>query len=365
MTNLCDSGFALIVTEGRRSVKKAFFSVALGTALSIGSLPAGACTRLLYETGTKSYMVGRSMDWMVDPKTDLWAFPKGMARDGGVGQGSIKWSAKHGSVISSFYNLATVDGTNDAGLVANVLYLVESDYGDPSASKKPKLSIGAWAQYILDNFGTVAEAVTALQKEPFAIVAPDLPDGHKAGGHMAIADASGDSAIFEYIGGKLVIHHGPQYRVMTNSPSYDQQLAINAYWSTVGGLQFLPGTARAADRFARMSWNLDAAAKESDPRLATAATFSLIRAISVPLGISDPQRPNIAATVWRTVSDQAAKRYYFESAYNPAIFWVDLDKVLPAAGAKPMKLDLSGRPMLSGEVSGNFVAAEPFKFLAP
>ena len=40
---------------------------------------------------------------------------------------------------------------------------------------------------------------------------------------------------------------------MTNSPSYDQQLAINTYWKDVGGLKFLPGTSRAADRFARMS----------------------------------------------------------------------------------------------------------------
>lgn len=345
-------------------MKKAVFSFCLGAAFSVASLPSQACTRILYETGAKSYMVGRTMDWMVDPKTDLWAFPKGMARDGGVGKGAIKWTAKHGSVVSSFYDLATVDGMNDAGLVANVLYLVESDYGDPAASKKPKLSIGAWAQYALDNFATVAEAVAALQKEPFAIVAPDLPDGHKAGGHMAIADASGDSAIFEYLNGKLVVHHGAQYRVMTNSPSYDQQLAIDTYWKTVGGLQFLPGTARAADRFARMSWNLNAAAKEADPRLATATTFSLIRAISVPLGVTDPERPNIASTVWRTVSDAAARRYYFESAYNPAIFWVDLEKVLPAAGGKPMKLDLGGRPMLSGEVSGNFVAAEPFSFIS-
>lgn len=345
-------------------MKKAVFSVALGAALSLSQLSADACTRILYETGAKSYLVGRSMDWMVDPQTDLWAFPKGMARDGGVGQGSIKWTAKHGSVISAFFNVGSVDGMNDAGLVANALYLVESDYGDAAASRKPKLSIGAWAQYALDNFGTVAEAVTALQKEPFVIVAPDLPGGHKAGAHLAISDASGDSAIFEYLGGKLVVHHGPQYTVMTNSPSYDQQLAINAYWNTAGGLQFLPGTARAADRFARISWNLNAAAKESDPRLATATTFSLIRAVSVPLGISDPKQPNIASTVWRTVSDTQARRYYFESAYNPAIFWVDLETLLPRTGGKPMRLDLSGRPMLSGEASEKFVPAEPFKFLA-
>jgi len=82
---------------------------------------------------------------------------------------------------------------NDAGPVANVLDPVESDYGDPARSKKPKLSIGARVQYALDNFSTVAKAVTALQKEPFVIVAPDLPDGHSAGGRLSLADASGDN----------------------------------------------------------------------------------------------------------------------------------------------------------------------------
>lgn len=350
--------------ESKLDMKKIILNLFLGASLSLSGFPAEACTRILYETGSNAYMVGRTMDWMEDPGTDIWAFPRGMARDGSAGAGSIKWTAKHGSVISSFYNLASVDGMNDAGLVTNVLYLVEAEYGDAATSKKPKLSVGAWAQYVLDNFGSVAETVAALQKEPFIIVAPDLPGGKKAAGHLAIADASGDSAIFEYLNGKLVIHHGPQYRVMTNSPPYDQQLAINTYWKDVGGLKFLPGTARAADRFARMSWNLDAAAKEKDPRLATATTFSLIRAISVPLGVSDPERPNIASTIWRTVSDVGAKRYYFESAYSPSIFWVDLDKLKLEPGAKPMKLDLSGKPILSGEVSDKFAPAEPFKFIS-
>jgi penicillin V acylase-like amidase (Ntn superfamily) len=38
-----------------------------------------------------------------------------------------------------------------------------------------------------------------------------------AAGHRRTAD------------GKLVIHHGKQYTVMTNSPTFDQQLALNAY----------------------------------------------------------------------------------------------------------------------------------------
>ena len=203
-----------------------------------------------------------------------------------------------------------------------------------------------------------------LSKEPFAIVAPDLPGGKKAAGHLALADASGDSAIFEYIGGKLVVHHDRKYTVMTNSPTFDQQLAINTYWKGVNGLSFQPGTIGSADRFVRMSWSLGAAPKEKDPRLAVATAFSLIRSISVPLGLADPNKPNIAATIWRTVSDTGAGRYFFKSSYSPSIFWVDLTKLKLAPGSAPARLDLGGRPILSGEVSDKFVPAEPFKFLS-
>jgi penicillin V acylase-like amidase (Ntn superfamily) len=152
--------------------------------------------------------------------------------------------------------------------------------------------------------------------------------------------------------------------VMTNSPTFNEQLAIESYWRNINGLTFLPGTIGSADRFVRMSWLLGAAPNEKDPRLAVATAFSLIRAISVPLGLADPNKPNIAATIWRSVSDLGAGRYYFESAYNPSIFWVDIKKLKLEPGSKPSRLDLSGHPILAGEVSDKFVAAEPFKFLS-
>jgi choloylglycine hydrolase len=345
-------------------MKRVILSIFASTAISLTAFYADACTRILYETGAKGYIAGRTMDWMEDPHSDLWAFPRGMARDGGFGAGSAKWTSKYGSLVTSFYNVGTADGMNEAGLVANALYLVESDYGDAKASKQPQLSIGAWAQYALDNYATVAEAVKALRKEPFIIVAPQFPNGSKGGAHLALSDASGDNAIFEYLEGKLVIHHDPKYTVMTNSPAFDEQLAVNTYWKDVGGLKFLPGTYRSSDRFARMSWNLNAAPREKDERLATATVFSLIRAISVPLGIADPDKPNIAMTIWRTVADAGAKRYYFESAFSPSIFWVDLGKLKLEQGSRPSRLDLGGRPILSGEASDKFAPAEPFKFLA-
>ncbi len=46
--------------------------------------------------------------------------------------------------------------------------------------------------------------------------------------HLALEDAAGDSAIIEHLDGKPVVHHGSQYRVMTNDPPYDEQLRLLA-----------------------------------------------------------------------------------------------------------------------------------------
>ncbi len=102
---------------------------------------------------------------------------------------------------------------------------------------------------------------------------------------MAISDPTGDSAIFEYVKGKLVIHHGREYQVMTNSPTYDKQLAINEYWKEFDGAVMLPGTVRAADRFARASYYINACQQSADAREAVAAVFSVMRNVSVPRGI--------------------------------------------------------------------------------
>ena len=318
-------------------------------------------------------ITGRSMDWAEDMHTNLWAFPKGIVRDGAGGANTPQWTSKYGSVIASGYDVGSADGMNEAGLVANLLYLAESDYGAPD--DRPAMSISLWAQYALDNFGTVAEAVEALSKDEFQIIAPKLPNGAGAQLHLALSDATGDSAIFEYIGGKLVVHHGKDFNVMTNSPSFDQQLALNTYWEGIGGLTFLPGTNRAADRFVRASFLIDAIPTKADPHYITAvpdqkfeyqaaaSVLGVMRAVSVPLGITTPDQPNISSTLWRTVSDQTNKIYFFDSSTSPNSFWVPLADLDLKEGAPVMKLTLAGGMVYSGNAADKFVAAPSFTFL--
>lgn len=341
-------------------------SIALST-LFVGVIPLSevqACTRAVYLGPEDTIITVRSMDWFNDIGTNLWAFPRGLKRDGAAGPKSIQWISKYGSVSAAGFDVATADGMNEKGLVANLLYLAESEYVKPISNdpRKP-LSISVWTQYVLDNYATVAEAVEALRKEPFYVIPVMTPDGKPGTVHLAISDATGDSAIFEYVGGKLMIHHGRQFQVMTNSPVYEQQLALNDYWKQIGGTTMLPGTNRAADRFVRASFYINAIPQTSNINEAVASSFGVIRNVSVPLGITTPGQPNISSTLWRTVSDHKNRRYFFESTRSPNVFWVNLSDIDFADGSPTKKLTLTDGVILAGNAADKFQPAEPFKFL--
>nr|WP_034992847.1 linear amide C-N hydrolase [Beijerinckia mobilis] len=325
-----------------------------------------ACTRAVFLGEDGNVVTARSMDWKTDVGTNLWIFPRGMKRSGEAGLNSLQWTSKYGSVIASGFDVSTTDGLNEAGLSANLLWLVESEY--PAFDKtKPGLSIAAWAQYVLDNYATVSEAVDALSKEPFMIATANVPgETRLATVHLSISDAKGDSAIIEYVKGKQVIHHDRKYQVMTNSPLFEQQLALDSYWQQIGGTIMLPGTNRASDRFARASFYINAIPKDASPNKTIASVFGVIRNVSVPYGLNTAEEPNISSTRWRTVADQKRKLYFFESALTPNIFWVDLKAIdFSAETGKVRKLDLGPEQtnIYSGNATDSFKEAKPFAFL--
>lgn len=349
-----------------RSISLRFVQSAV-TALATAAVltpTTDACTRAVYFGKEGQTVCGRSMDWAEDTLTNLWIFPRGMNRDAGLAKGSLTWTSKHGSVVASIYEGGSADGMNEKGLVANLLYLAESKY-TPEGDSRPALIISSWAQYMLDSFSTVEEAVADARKETYRMVTVAAPNGAAGNVHLSLSDPSGDSAIFEYIDGKLVIHHGKQFQVMTNSPTYDQQLAINSYWKEVGGREILPGTNRAADRFARASYYINASTQTADPREAVATVFSVIRNCSVPRGVQHATAANLSTTIWRTVADQKSRVYYFENTASPSLVWVNLADIDFTEGSGTRKLTMVGNPDLGGNQTANFEKAEAFKFLTP
>ncbi|MBS7253892.1 linear amide C-N hydrolase [Flavobacterium branchiicola] len=333
-------------------------------SLVISNEKVAACTRVVYEGLNGTILTARSMDWKGEIPANLWVFPRGIDRFGEAGSNSVKWKSKYGSVVTSSWDIASSDGMNEKGLVGNLLWLAESTYPQFEKNGKTKgLAISLWLQYVLDNFATVSEVVKALEKQEFTVTSSHIPGTSIfATVHLSVSDSSGDNAIFEYINGKLVIHHDRKYVAMTNSPIFEEQLAINTYWKGIPGTIMLPGTNRAADRFTRASYYIDAIPKTDNMRTALASVFGVIRNCSVPLGISSETEPNISSTRWRTVADQKNLIYYFDNVLNPNVVWVEFSKLDFSEKAKVRKLSLANNENYSGESSMNFKETKPFQF---
>lgn len=337
-------------------------TILLAALVSINAQRTEACTRATYIGPDNLVITGRTMDWKEDIMSNIYVFPRGIQRAGYNRGETVNWTSKYGSVIATGYDIGTCDGMNEKGLVASLLFLPESIYSRPGDTR-PVMGISIWTQYVLDNFATVREAVDELKKETFRIDAPMMPNGSASTLHLAITDDTGNTAILEYINGNLDIHEGKEYQVMTNSPRYELQLAVNDYWKEVGGLQMLPGTNRATDRFVRASFYIHAIPQMSDAKIAVPSVLSVMRTVSVPFGITTPDKPYISSTRWRSVSDQKNKVYYFESTLTPNLFWLDLKKIDFSPKASIKKLALTDGEIYAGDAVKDLKDSKSFIFL--
>jgi len=322
------------------------------------------CSRVLWTADGQPVLVGRNWDWTDVVVTELYTTPRGVERSGMTPTNPMKWKAKYASVAAVAWEALTGGGINEAGLSVNLLYLAESDFGERDDTLKG-VCCSVWAQYYLDCFATVAEAVEAaksIQVVPFKVVHKgELGESYI---HMEVADASGDSAIIEILDGKPVIHHGKQYRVVANSPTYDEQLALMKEYEGLGGSKPVPGGSQSDERFVRGAYY--AQMLPEDPasyQAAVAGVLSIMRNMSTPFGMDDPDKPNISATRWRTIADLTNKRYYFEFADMPNVVWVDMDKLKLDEGASAQKFNLATHFDASGQVADKFQPTEPPAFI--
>lgn len=324
--------------------------IALLVSFSISS-PSWSCTRLLHVDKKQGVVVGRNMDWFQEMGTNLFVYPRGIERNGVDPINPLRWVSKYGSIAAAYHDLSTTDGMNEKGFSAHVLWLEDTNYGNRDVSKYG-LSVLMWTQFYLDNFQTVAEAVHFTQSNTFQLlpfVDPVTKMDVKI--HLAIEDASGDSAIIEYKNGLPMIYHGQEYNVLTNDPTYDIQLQNMHHYQGLGGDDPIPGSDSPLDRFVRAAYY--------EKRLPEAATTmdEVSDVISILENVSHPHgyfrgTTAIEKTIWRTVSDLTHHVYYYNSSVS--MNFTQLDQFNLNVGAPIMKLDLVNHPKLRGDVTHKF-----------
>lgn len=346
----------------RQSPRVLFTVFLIAVALIRTALP---CSRVLWTDSGRGVLVGRNMDWFEDIGTNMWVLPRGMAREGLTPANPLKWTSKYGSLILTGHDITTVDGINEKGFAAHILYLPETKCG-PRDEKVPGLCIALWAQYYLDQFATVAEAMEALKTQPYQLqMTTDPNSGKPAAVHVALNDVSGDSAVLECIDGELKVYHSREYTVMTNQPTFDKQLENLKQYRGFGGDKRLPGTHEPSDRFTRAAYYARNLPRQKTDREAVAALMSVMRNVSAPFGEADPERPNVSTTIWRTVTDLTNGVLYYDSVFSAQVFWVNTKNLKFEPGSPVMKLTIVDNFDLMGEVSKEFRRTEMFKFVPP
>ena len=340
---------------------KRLLSIILAGLLPVSS--AMSCTRVLWSAPDGEVLVGRTQDWTERANSAFRVYPRGIARSGAVAENPLQWTSKYGSVVLSAYDMGTHEGVNEMGLSAHALYLaVDAAFGERDATRQA-IGIMQWVQYYLDNYATVAEAVEAQKSFAFQIEPLILPNGYPTLVHISLSDKSGDSAVIEYIDGKAQIYHDKRFAVMTNEPTYDKQIENLKQYRSFGGGKPLPGERTPSDRFVRAAYYAAGLPKPANQDEAAAFMFSVIRNVSVPFGLGDPERPNVASTIFRTVQDLTGQRYYFESTFAPNVVWLDYSKLDFSAGGPELELKVEQKIFsLSGDVTGQLAKAQPFVF---
>lgn len=327
------------------------------------------CSRILWNTNKQAVVVARTTDWYQPFGERLVIYPRGIRVRGDAGENSSAWTSKFGSVGVVTYDLTSknikrgdgaeqdplvdwnLEGMNEKGLAAHLLYLPGTKYEE--RDQRPGVLYSRWVRYILDNFGTVKDAVSAIRSVQ---IVPVEVGGVVHPMHLALDDATGDSAIIEFIDGRMVIHHGRKHAVMTNHPSYPVQLANLGRYKPFGGtLTDLPGGMEPAQRFVRAAAFLKTLSEPKDHAEAVAHLFSVIRNVSVPFVVqAESGRPATTPTWWTSVLDLTDRVFYFHWTLNLNPVRISLERIDFSADGGVRVLD--PRPAdLCGDVTDGFV----------
>lgn len=325
-----------------------------------GGFYAEACSRVLYVGENNLRIVGRSLDWKTPIPTNLYVYPRGMAKKGHNLPGAVSWTSKYGAVYAVSYDGGITEGMNEKGLVVSGLFCKGTVYSNDSTVNRPPISLAMFVGWILDLNATTPEAVAMLKKHNFNIGGATFDGGTVSALHWGITDAKGRSAILEFDHGDVRIYEGQDIPVLTNDPNYPQMNAINDYWVKVGGANMLPGTVKSPDRFVRAYYFDEHVKKTGDADLGLSITRSILFNVSVPYQYEVETEPNVSSTQWRTFCNIRDMRYYFDLVTNLGMYYIDMRKCDFRKGAPVMKITTAETQDVVGEANKYLKKVPPF-----
>ena len=201
---------------------------AMAVAAFVSSGEADACSRVLY-VGDSATMapgaqplriVGRSLDWKTPIPTNIYVYPRGIAKVSDKGDNVISWTSKYGAAYAVSYEGGITEGMNEKGLAVNGLFCKGTVYNSPEPTDAPSMSLSVFVAWMLDNYATTPEVVDALRSTRFQIGGATFDGGTVSALHWGITDAEGRCAMVEFDHGTINIYEGQDIPVLTNDPTF-------------------------------------------------------------------------------------------------------------------------------------------------
>lgn len=317
------------------------------TALTALPVLGQACTDFLIKSQDNARIVGRSLEFGAILPTQVQTFPKGQLTQSKSpnDQKGIAWTNKYSFIAMVLRPTNIVmDGFNEQGLSFGALWMPGTKYPNPPASTENALFFADLGPWILGNFASVEEATEALSKiEVFAASIPGFPEIPPI--HLSLHDASGKSAVVEFLQGKMFIFDNP-VGILTNAPEFSWHLtnlrnyinltSINSAPLKIDGtvlqptgqgtgLMGIPGDWTPPSRFVRTAIFKQIIATPKDAQGATLAAIHLLNTVDIPYGaIKATKNSDFDFTQWVVVKDLTNKKLYFRTYENQNVQMIDL-----------------------------------------
>jgi len=304
---------------------------------------SAACSRVVYDGDNGIIMIGRTLDWRTPIPTNLYVYPRGIAKTSMSAEPCLSWRSKYASVIAVGYDGGVTEGMNETGLTMNGLFCKGTVYPiapkELKKSDRPVVSLSMIVSYFLDNYSSVDDIEQWLNDNPFYIAGATFDGGTVSTLHWAVTDSAGVTLMIEYQKGKMNLYKGKDLKVLTNDPPHPQMQAIETYWQQIGGENMLPGGIRSSDRFVRASYFINQIPTGVDYDSAFASISSIMGDVAVPFGYEIEGKPNLSSTQWTSIADATEGKYYFHFATSPGYLWIDMSRLALHDGAPILKLD--------------------------
>lgn len=183
--------------------------------------PDGACSTFIATTPDEDDLFGRNFDYVPSIGLIVRTAPKdGYESISVVNLNHLGLSAENmptknllNRVITLAAPYAPLDGMNEKGLAIGVLVITEGVVHQDTG--KVPITTTSAIRMVLDKAATVDEAIALLKQY-------DMHSSGETGYHFQIADASGDTAIVEYINNEMhVLTKEEGYTAATNFVLYN------------------------------------------------------------------------------------------------------------------------------------------------